>query len=187
MANEVYQITERDFLNMVRKPHCLGTEKRNGKAEEGHEKCNICKGNYFVGGECNYGGRHLMDADLNSINKNFAQFGELVSKQIEISQSKNEKEFNKRKARVIGKFQELESKCNDDEGKSLLRGSCIGLDGTETAFNKKVILLLRDLARQLREYIEATQNSTWEMLQAFNNKLDELDKMQAESTRLAKS
>ena len=34
-----YEITERDFLNLVDKPHCVGTEATNGLAKEGHANC----------------------------------------------------------------------------------------------------------------------------------------------------
>jgi hypothetical protein len=34
-----YEITEKDFLNLVDKPHCVGTETTNGLAKEGHANC----------------------------------------------------------------------------------------------------------------------------------------------------
>ena len=48
-----YEITPQDFSSIVKNPRCKGTETTNGLAEEGHSSCGHCRGNYFVGGECN--------------------------------------------------------------------------------------------------------------------------------------
>lgn len=180
-----FEITERDFLNIVQKEHCLGTETPNGTAKEGHPNCESCKGNYFVNGECNRGGSHLLANDLKAINRNFKEFESLVTRQIELSNSKNEKEFDRKKSSLITKFQELEKKCGEEEGESFFYGSCIVLDGTQTLFNQKIKITFRRLARELNFYIDKVKKTTWEQLQAFNNKLDELEKMQSEATHLA--
>jgi hypothetical protein len=180
-----FEITERDFLNIVNRDHCLGKEVPNGTAKEGHPNCESCKGNYFVGGECNRGGCHLMSKDLKVINQNFKQFESLVSRQIELSNSKNEKDFDRKKERLITKFQELEKKC-DEERESFFYGSCIILDGTQNLFSQKIKLTFRRLARELKFYADKVKNTTWEQLKSFNTKIVELEKMQSEITRLAK-
>jgi hypothetical protein len=48
-----YEITKEDFLSIVDKKSCRGTEINKGLAEEGHSTCKHCQGNYFVDGECN--------------------------------------------------------------------------------------------------------------------------------------
>jgi hypothetical protein len=59
-----YEITSQDFRLIVKNPDCQGQEVENGTDKEGHQNCKFCKGNYFVGGECNYGGTHKMINDL---------------------------------------------------------------------------------------------------------------------------
>jgi hypothetical protein len=181
-----FEITEKDFLNIVQKDHCLGTETPNGTAKEGHPNCESCKGNYFVGGECNRGGSHLLTNDLKAINQNFKQFESLLTRQIELSNSKNEKEFDRKKSNLITKFQELEKKCGEEEGESFFYGSCIVLDGTQTIFNQKIKTTFRRLARELRFYIDKVEKTTWEQLQSFNEKLNQLEKMQSDATSWAK-
>ncbi|CAG8557162.1 15698_t:CDS:10 [Racocetra fulgida] len=53
------------ILLAITNPRCQGKEIENGLAKEG---------NYFVGGECNYGGQHKMSDDLKQINQNFRAF-----------------------------------------------------------------------------------------------------------------
>ena len=110
-----YEITPQDFCSIVTNPRCQGKEVENGLAKEGHPHCNWCKGNYFVGGECNYGGQHKMSDDLRQINKNFRAFDVLVKKQAKISRAKNEKDFNEAKNKLLSSFQELKKKCEQTD------------------------------------------------------------------------
>src|SRR3954451_2163754 len=109
-----YEITPQDFRNIVQNPKCQGTETENGKAKEGHSSCSHCKGNYFVGGECNYGGCHKMSEDLKAINRNFKQFDNLVSQQVKLSKSKNKNEFENSKKILLSSFERLKKKCEDE-------------------------------------------------------------------------
>src|SRR4051812_14668900 len=121
-----YEITPQDFCLIVKNPRCKGTEITNGLAKEGHERCNHCKGNYFVGGQCNYGGDHEMEKDLRLINQNFDKFNELVKKHTKLTKSNNEKEFNKIKTSLLDSFKVLKEKCKDKDGASFFYASCIG-------------------------------------------------------------
>ncbi|KLL05243.1 MAG: hypothetical protein MRERV_3c063 [Mycoplasmataceae bacterium RV_VA103A] len=180
-----YEITERDFLNLVDKPHCVGTETTNGLAKEGHANCQWCKGNYFVGGQCNYGGQHLMADDLRIINKSFRQFDTLENRKITLDGSKSEKAFNKAKEALITQFETLEAKCQDDVSKSeFFGGTCISIDGTHNVFLKKIQTSLKLLAKDLRYYIEKLRNTTWEQLKAFQEKKEKLGQLQREATQL---
>src|SRR4051812_8580112 len=106
-----YKITKEDFLSIVENKHCRGKETINGLAKEGHESCGVCKGNYFVGGECNYGGNHILEEDLIRINKNFSDFDILVKNQTKVTDAKNEKEFERNKKRLLDSFELLKKKC----------------------------------------------------------------------------
>lgn len=98
-----YEITPHDFCLIVKNPKCQG-QIENGIAKEGHPNCNFCKGNYFVGGECNYGGQHKMADDLQQVNQNFRAFDALVKQQVKLSKSKNESEFNNSKRTLLNYF-----------------------------------------------------------------------------------
>src|SRR5688572_11266007 len=124
-----YEITPHDFCLIVKNPRCRGTEVTDGGAEEGHQNCGHCKGNYFVGGECNYGGHHIMEEDLKEINRNFRTFDVLVKQQVKLSKSKSEPEFNKCKKTLLNSFKSLKKRCEDESGAGFFYGSCIGLDG----------------------------------------------------------
>lgn len=180
-----YEITERDFLNLVDKPHCVGTETTNGLAKVGHTNCKFCKGNYFVGGQCNYGGEHLMTDDLKTINNNFRQFDTLENRKITLDGSKNEKTFNKAKEALISQFETLEAKCQDDVSKNeFFGGTCIGIDGTHNVFLKKIQTSLKLLANDLRYYIEKLRNTTWEQLKTFQEKKEKLGQLQREANQI---
>jgi hypothetical protein len=56
------------------------------------------------------------------------------------------------------------------------------LDGTQTIFNQKIKTTFRRLARELRFYIDKVEKTTWEQLQSFNEKLNQLEKMQSDAT-----
>src|SRR5690349_15961724 len=118
-----YEITPQDFCLIVKNPRCKGTETTNGLAKEGHESCDHCKGNYFVGGECNYGGCHEMEKDLRFINQNFRAFDVLVQKQAKISNAKNDTAFNQAKTKLLDSFQELKKRCEGETGAGFFYGS----------------------------------------------------------------
>lgn len=181
-----YEITPQDFCLIVKNPRCRGTENANANAEVGHENCGHCKGNYFVGGECNYGGRHEMEKDLKYINQNFRAFDVLVQKQAKISGAKNENSFNHAKDKLLDSFQELKKRCEDEAGAGFFYGSCIGLDGSQSQFAERIKTTFKRLAKELDYYIKQVTSSTWEQLKNFQEKLDKLDKMQSESNQLAK-
>src|SRR4051794_16498351 len=149
-----YEITEKDFLSIVDNPRCNGQEKRNGKAKEGHNNCNSCKGNYFVGGECNYGGCHELITDLQIINQNFRQFDDLLRHKKKLTSSNSEKEFNNQKSFLLSSFQNLKNKCEAEGEEGLLKGSCIGLDDSQQDFAHRIKTTLKRVARGLEYYVE---------------------------------
>ncbi|KLL03785.1 MAG: hypothetical protein MRECE_9c046 [Mycoplasmataceae bacterium CE_OT135] len=180
-----YEITPQDFCRIVNNPKCQGQETEGAQAEVGHQNCSFCKGNYFVGGECNYGGRHKMTEDLKLVNQNFRAFDILVKQQTKLSQSKNKDAFDIAKNALLNSFQNLEKKCTH-EATGFFYGSCIGLDGTQAQFVTKIKTIFQKLASELRYYMKRVEETTWEQLKSFQVKLEKLDKMQAEATQLAK-
>ncbi|CAG8449752.1 11241_t:CDS:2 [Racocetra fulgida] len=145
-----------NFLNLVDKPHCVGTETTNGLAKEGHANW-----------------QHLMADDLRIINKSFRQFDTLENRKITLDGSKSEKAFNKAKEALITQFETLEAKCQDDVSKSeFFGGTCIGIDGTHNVFLKKIQTSLKLLAKDLKQ------------LKAFQEKKEKLGQLQREATQL---
>lgn len=181
-----YEITSQDFCLIVKNPKCPGQEVENGLAKEGHLNCDWCKGNYFVGGECNYGGRHKMAEDLKQINQNFRAFDVLVKQQVKLSKSKNEQEFNSSKQTLLNSFKSLKNKCENESGAGFFYGSCIGLDGSQTAFSERIKTTFKRLAKELGYYLTQIENSTWQQLEKFQEKLKKLDKLNSEATQLTK-
>src|SRR3954464_8102398 len=155
-----YEITPQDFCLIVKNPKCQGTETENAAAEVGHGSCRFCRGNYFVGGECNYGGRHKMENDLRQINQNFRAFDVLVKQQVKLSKSKNEKEFNSSKKTLLSSFGSLKDKCEDESGTGFFYGSCIGLDGSQSQFAERIKETFKRLSKELGYYMTQIENST---------------------------
>src|SRR6266511_1543329 len=153
-----FEITEKEFLMLVEKPKCRGTEILNGNATEGHEKCDHCKGNYFVGGECNYGGQHTMVRDLKAINTNFRQFDSLVKRQLKLTEEKTEGKFNTYKKKLVADFNDLKAKC-ENEGAEFIVGSCIGLNDNEFEIKDKIKQMFHILSRQLGDYMARVENA----------------------------
>jgi hypothetical protein len=179
------KITEQDFLNIINRNHiCKGREITNGKAKEGHDKCNGCHGNYFVGGECNFGGCHTVENDLNIINQNFERFDLLLEQQNKISKAVSEKDFNKSKTQLINDYQYLIRKCEDDK-LDYFNGTCILLDGKQDAFLERAKKYFRLLVAKIKRYIEEVRELDWWKLKNYKDKLDKLEKMNKEANQLA--
>lgn len=181
-----YEITKEDFCLIVKNPKCQGTETENGTAKQGHEQCTACKGNYFVGGECNYGGNHKLDNDLDQINRNFRAFDILVKQQAKLSKSKNEQEFNQIKRTLVNSFNSLKAKCEENNGESFFYGSCVGIDGSKSDFAERIKETFKRLAKELGHYIQQVEKTTWQQLHEFQVKLKKLDKLNSESIQLTK-
>lgn len=155
-----YEITKQDFCLIVKNPKCQGTETENGTAKQGHENCTACKGNYFVGGECNYGGSHLLEEDLTRINQNFRAFDVLVKQQAKLSKSQTESEFNQVKRTLVNSFNSLKAKCEENNGESFFYGSCVGIDGSKGDFAERIKETFKQLAKELGYYIQQVEKST---------------------------
>jgi hypothetical protein len=155
-----YEITLQDFRSIVINPPCQGQEIEGGAAKQGHENCQACKGNYFVGGQCNYGGCHKLEQDLKDINKNFRSFDILIQQQVKLSKSQNEKEFDKSKQTLLNSFQSLKSKCEDKGGEAFFYGSCIGIGDSKIHFLERVKDSFKRLAKELGHYIEQIKKTT---------------------------
>jgi hypothetical protein len=139
-----YEITLQDFQAIVINPPCQGMETEGGTAKQGHENCQACKGNYFVGGECNYGGCHKLESDLTAINRNFRSFDVLITQQAKLSQSKSELEFNQTKKILLTSFQSLKARCEDKNAKLSFLVLVLALTMLRLIFKKESKTPLKD-------------------------------------------
>lgn len=164
-----YKITETTFLNIVKKPacpHANATEIKNGVAKAGHEECRIrCKGNYFVGGECNYGGIHTLKKDLLVINKNFAFLDDFYVLQQELQAVSNEQEFNKLQKQFLDKVDNLSSNVSFEQVEKIIKGKEITKKEKIEFWQKEITRVKRSLQLGEIESREAEQ----QFLQAQNN------------------
>lgn len=127
-----------------------------------------------------------MADDLRQINQNFRAFDNLVKQQVKLSKSKNEKEFNSSKKTLLNSFKSLKEKCEDESGAGFFYGSCIGLDGDKSIFANRIKETFKRLAKELGYYMTQIENSTWQQLVNFQEKLKKLDKLNSEATQLTK-
>jgi len=127
-----------------------------------------------------------MTDDLRQINKNFRTFDTLVKQQVKLSKSKSEKEFNNSKKTLLNSFKSLKEKCEDESGAGFFYGSCIGLDGDKNTFVTRIKETFKRLAKELGHYMTQIENSTWQQLASFQEKLKKLDKLNSEATQLTK-
>ncbi|CAG8546411.1 14279_t:CDS:10 [Racocetra fulgida] len=175
-----------DFRNIVNvseaRRSCKGHEVRHGSAEEGHSSCGSCAGNYYSGGECNYGGRHRLTDDLNQINQNFQGFEVLVSRHARLKKVKDEGEFDREKKELITAFENMKSRCENAQG--FFYGSCIGLDGTQAKFNSAVNARFQQFARELGGFIDKVKKIGFQQFAEFKMKLEKLENMKAEAAKL---
>lgn len=177
-------ITKMDFLNKVDRHPCSGRVVENGKATEGHENCRGCQGNYLHGGECNFGGNHTIDHDLNIINQNFNRFNLLLERQDELVKAVSEKDFNKQKQKLIDDYQYLIRSCEADK-LDFFAGTCITIENKQHVFLEQVKQYLRLLAEQIKFFVQEAQEMDWWKLKNYQDKVAKLEKMNKEATQIA--
>ncbi|KLL02802.1 MAG: hypothetical protein MRECE_44c012, partial [Mycoplasmataceae bacterium CE_OT135] len=182
-----YKITVDDFRRIVnvneRRANCQGTEVRGGTAEQGHSNCSSCPGNYYAGGECNYGGRHHLGKDLDQINKNFEGFGILVSRYAKLKKVKNESEFNKEKQELVQAFTTMRQRC--ESSGCFLYGSCVGIHDKQADFQRDVQSRFRRFAAEVGKFVEAVQKCTYQQFADFQIKLKKIENLKQEAAKLA--
>ncbi|MEG7979147.1 MAG: hypothetical protein NY202_04580 [Mollicutes bacterium UO1] len=183
----VYKLTIEDFRGIVdvqqARRSCKGQEVRHGSAEEGHSSCSSCAGNYYAGGECNYGGKHKLDDDLEQVNQNFQGFEILVSRHARLKKVKNEEEFVHEKKELVDAFETMQKRCENAQG--FFYGSCIGLDGTQAKFNSAVNARFQQFAKELGTFIKKVKSIDFKQFAEFKMKLEKLENMKVEAAKLA--
>jgi len=183
----VYKLTIEDFRQIVDvaacRRNCRGHEVRGGRAEDGHSSCSSCPGNYYAGGECNYGGRHVLAQELDQINKNFEGFEILVSRYAKLKKVKNETDFNKEKQELVQAFTTMKQRCENPS--SFLYASCMGVSDQRAKFQANVQSRFQRFAQEVGKFVDAVQKCTYQQFADFKAKLEKIQNLKAEAAKIA--
>jgi hypothetical protein len=183
-----YKITVEDFRRIVNvaacRQGCRGQEVQGGNAKEGHGECGACPGNYYAGGECNYGGRHKLSEELDRINQNFEGFGVLVSRYAKLKKVKDENAFAREKAELVRAFETMQNRCNNPSG--FLYATCVGVDQERGAFQSEVQRSFGQFAGEVGKFINSVKKCTYQQFIEFQLKLKKIENLKAEAAKLAR-
>ncbi|KLL05026.1 MAG: hypothetical protein MRERV_7c077 [Mycoplasmataceae bacterium RV_VA103A] len=186
-----WEITEALFKNwidwktMVRNSKCKvrpSTAKRSGI--DGHENCGSCPGNYYNGGECNFGGHHVLSEEVARINKNFDGLDNLTRRhnKLKTSLNKSKEEFEKEKEELLRAFDTAKQHCSDIN--TFIYGSCIGVEKQKPIFLEEVKRRFENAVKFINSYIESVRNLTQQQMQDFETKLKKVEELKEEISKL---
>ncbi|CAG8641714.1 9139_t:CDS:2 [Cetraspora pellucida] len=181
-----YEITEEKFKSlinwkqMIRNSKCkVGPRGGRHSGTSGHENCSSCPGNYYHGGECNYGGHHVLAEEVALINKNFDGVDKLQDRhnQLRLSANTNKEKFEEEKNKVLNDFQKVKDNCCNPT-KLAFYATCIGVDEKQGLFQKHVEHLFQSFAKAIDRYINQVQNLSFHEVEEFQAKVKEIEKLQ---------
>lgn len=152
-----------DWQGMVNSSGCkVGVRHGTFSGTSGHENCPRygCPGNYYNGGECNYGGRHVLANECGQINTNFGSFDNLYKRHnaLKLSTNTTKEAFEQEKANLLNDFNKAKDNCTKPS--CFNYASCIGVNGDihKTKFMKEAMRRFNDLQRALGKYIQQIEN-----------------------------
>ncbi|CAG8747510.1 1943_t:CDS:2, partial [Cetraspora pellucida] len=158
------------------------TAKRSGI--DGHENCGSCPGNYYNGGECNFGGHHILAEEVARINKNFDGLDNLTRRhnKLKTSLNKSKEEFEKEKEELLRAFDTAKQHCSDIN--TFIYGSCIGVEKQKPIFLEEVKRRFENAVKFINSYIESVRNLTQQQMQDFETKLKKVEELKEEISKL---
>jgi DNA repair exonuclease SbcCD ATPase subunit len=186
-----WEITEETFKNwinwrqMISESKCkVGSRSGHYSGTSGHESCGFCPGNYYNGGECNFGGHHVLANEVVRINQNFDGLDNLIKKHNKLKRSLNQDEttFYKEKEELLKAFDTAKKHCSDIN--VFIYGSCIGVDKQKPRFLDKVKKRFENTAKEIDNYIENVRNLTQQQMQDFETKLKKVEELKQEISKL---
>ncbi|CAG8814238.1 21147_t:CDS:2, partial [Racocetra persica] len=141
-----------DHINQINKNF---TEIGRFSGTSGHENCSSCPGNYYHGGECNYGGRHVLADEINQLNKNFEGIDKLEKRhnKLKLSINDSKEKFEQEKQNLINDFELIQKRCTDPSG--FFYGSCVGIDGQKPVFQENIKKRFQDFHNKISKFIES--------------------------------
>jgi len=171
---------------MIRESGCK-VRPHNGSCSgtSGHEDCGSCPGNYYNGGECNYGGRHVLRDEVARINQNFEGIDVLGTnhEKLKISASTSQSDFDNHKNTLLNNFQKVRTNCTDPS--RFVYASCIGVHNQSPKFLEEVKRRFQQFVRGIDRYINQIKDLTWHQVEEFQQKLKEIKELREENTKLA--
>jgi hypothetical protein len=162
-----YEITEENFKSLIGwremiKASCCKVKPREEVCSgiTGHESCGSCPGNYYNGGECNYGGHHVLSQEIAQINRNFEGIDKLEERHLELrlSAGDSENEFNTKKKQLLNDFHKVRDNCCDPQ--KFAFATCIGVENQSSFFQKDVERRFKLFAEGIDRYIKQIENAT---------------------------
>jgi hypothetical protein len=171
---------------MIKQSGCkTGPRKGNFSGITGHENCGSCPGNYYNGGECNYGGQHVLKNEIAQINRNFEGIDKLEKRHLELRLSTNvsESEFNNKKQSLLNDFNKVRNNCCNP-GKLAFYATCVGVENQSSIFQRDVEQRFKNFTERIECYIKQVEKTTWRQVQEFQTKLRKIEDLRKENNNL---
>jgi hypothetical protein len=170
---------------MIEQSGCkLGPRKGTYSGTVSHENCGNCPGNYYNGGECNYGGRHVLSEEIAQVNRNFEGIDKLEKKHLELRLSADisESDFNNKKNQLLNDFRKVKDNCCDPT--KFAFATCVGVEKQNCLFQKDVEQRFKNFTEGIECYIKQVEKATWRQVQEFQTKLKQIEDLRKENSNL---
>lgn len=155
--------------------------------EEGHDDCPRCFGNYFLGGQCNFGAHHTLAGDLAKINQNFKVGINLADKLESLKKSigkLKENQFKQTQQELITAFENVQDHCKNPE--KFLLNTCIGIDAkAKKTIRRGMKQKLETQARNIDKLILLTKQLTFNQVKDYQDQLNQFERLGKEENNLA--
>jgi hypothetical protein len=186
-----FEITEEIFKSLINYRQMIKSSKcKNFRSSgrysgtSGHENCGSCPGNYYHGGECNYGGRHVLADEVNQLNKNFEGIDKLEKRhnKLKLSINDSKETFEKEKKNLINDFELIQKRCTDPN--CFFYGSCVGIDGQKPVFQENIKKRFQDFHNKIAKFIESVKNTNQLQFQEFQEKVKKIEDLKQDNQKL---
>ncbi|KLL04397.1 MAG: hypothetical protein MRERV_24c022 [Mycoplasmataceae bacterium RV_VA103A] len=186
-----FEITEEIFKSLINYRQMIKHSKcKNFRATgrfsgtSGHENCSSCPGNYYHGGECNYGGHHVLADEINQLNKNFEGIDKLEKRhnKLKLSINDSKEKFEQEKQNLINDFELVQKRCTDPS--CFFYGSCVGIDGQKPVFQENIKKRFQDFHNKISKFIESVKNTNQLQFQEFQEKVKKIEDLKQDNQRL---
>lgn len=174
-----------DWKQMVRASKCkVGPRSGRHSSTSDHENCSSCPGNYYHGGECNYGGHHVLAEEVARINKNFDGLDTLIKKhnKLKCSLNQDQETFKKEKEALLKAFDTAKNQCSDIN--AFIYGCCVGIDEKKPVFLEESKKRFENAVKAINGYIASVRNLTQQQMQDFETKLKKVEDLKEEISKL---
>ncbi|MEG7978362.1 MAG: hypothetical protein NY202_00080 [Mollicutes bacterium UO1] len=186
-----FEITEEIFKSLINYRKMIkNTNCKNFRASgrysrtSGHENCGSCPGNYYHGGECNYGGHHVLADELKQLNSNFSGFDALEKRhnKLKLSINDSKEKFEAERTKLLNDFEVMKNRCQKPD--SFLYNSCVGLDGQGHIFDKNIEDRFNQFSSKIAGFIDSVKKLSQLQFQEFQEKVKKIEDLKQENQKL---